>query len=154
MTVSEALRGVGRLAVDSSALIDYAEERDRNIAVLNRVMDRARDGRILLVGSSLLLTELLAYARDGRGSAPEETYRALLTVIERHPASDEIAERAAELRVTYGLQSMDALHLATAAETECDALLTVDGDFRRAQGIPSGPGGATLRVLLTDRLTP
>lgn len=45
--------------------------------------------------------------------------------------SDEIVERATELRAKYGLKTPDALHLATALEQASDVFLTGDAALAR-----------------------
>ena len=42
-----------------------------------------------------------------------------------------IARRAAELRAKYNLKTPDALHVATALETHCQAFLTNDMGLKR-----------------------
>lgn len=59
------------------------------------------------------------------------------------PVSAAIAEYAAEMRSQYNLRTLDALHIASAVETGCDAFLTNDLTFRRI---------ARLRVLVLDEL--
>lgn len=55
-------------------------------------------------------------------------------------ASDPIAEEAAELRVRHSLQTVDAIHLATALSRRADAFLINDRDF------PNVPNIEILRV--------
>ena len=49
------------------------------------------------------------------------------TVVPLHP---EVMERAAELRASTRLQTVDAIHLAAAMHWGCDALLTNDRAFQ------------------------
>src|SRR5207247_4062211 len=53
------------------------------------------------------------------------------------PVTVEIGERAAELRAQYNVTLTDALQIATAIVSGCDALLTNDLDLKRVQDIRS-----------------
>lgn len=141
MTAAEALRGVQRIAVDASALIDFATFDTRSIAFLTRLMERSASGQIVLVGSVLLSPEVLSFA-DAAGDTEADGYRHLLGRVERIAVSEDIASHGAEFRNRYRLTTVDAVHLATAALSNCQAFLTCDGNFRRAQGIPVGRGDA------------
>lgn len=60
--------------------------------------------------------------------------------------SDEIARHAADLRTRYGLATVDAVQLATALETGCQAFVISDaGDFLRTSG--------EIRVIVPAKLT-
>lgn len=151
MTVAEALTGVYRLAVDTSALIDFVEQAPRSVAALRKIFTRAESNELELMGSVILTTETLLVGTD-LGTVPIDDYEAMLKKIELVAVVEPIARRAAEYRITYGMATADALHLATEVMLDCDALVTCDGGFLRAQGIPVGPG-KTLKIIKVDRLT-
>lgn len=76
----------------------------------------------------------------------ERAYRTLLqhTVpVTLVPVSAAIAEYGAEMRSEYNLRTPDALHVASAVDTGCDAFLTNDLTLRRV---------TRLRVLVLDEL--
>jgi predicted nucleic acid-binding protein len=50
--------------------------------------------------------------------------------------TEDIAITAGAIRARYSLWTPDALHVATALKTGCDALLTNDADFKRIRDIP------------------
>lgn len=52
------------------------------------------------------------------------------------PVSDEITMQAVQLRSQYNMQSMDALHLATAIEQNCSAFISHDKVFQQVKEIP------------------
>lgn len=132
MRLSDALSGVRRVAFDTSALIDFVEEDPRSIAVMRQVFQRIAAGDLAPCGSVLLLTKaLVAGPANSDAGHTAEDYRAALAPFELAPVTHEIADLAAELRQSFGLKSMDALHAASAAQDGCDALLTADGDFKR-----------------------
>ena len=59
------------------------------------------------------------------------------------PVTFEIADKAAQLRAQYNLRTPDALHIASAIESGCQALLTNDLGIKRV---------TELRVLVLDEL--
>ena len=155
MTIAEALRGVTRIGLDSSAFIDYGEAAPPSIKALTRIFDRLDAGTLTGVASTLVLTEVLAYAR-GKSVTPgvtsvadaeaEEKHGALLAVVQLVPVSESVARLAADLRGRYGLRTPDAVHLASALEAGAQAFVTSDAaDFLRASG--------EIRVIVPDRLT-
>ena len=52
------------------------------------------------------------------------------------PVSAAIADLAAGLRAHHALRTPDALHVATALATGCDAFLTNDATLRRVTALP------------------
>lgn len=146
MTLAEALRGVARLHIDSSAFIDFAEAHPRSIAVLTRIFGRIRTKEIVAVTTTLALPEVLFHARSGIDPEErEKQYLALLDTVEIVPVTREMGLRATELRINYGLKTPDALHAASALESGCQGFLTSDsGDFLRLSG--------ELRVIVPAKL--
>ena len=47
-----------------------------------------------------------------------------------------VADSAAGLRARYNLRTPDALHVATAIQSSCDALLTNDAGLKRVRELP------------------
>ncbi len=52
------------------------------------------------------------------------------------PATLSLWEHAARLRATAGLNTPDALHVATAQDTAITLFITNDNDFRRVEDLP------------------
>ena len=76
----------------------------------------------------------------------EQAYRTLLQSTKHVtllPISTPVADRAAKVRSQYNLRTPDALHVASAIEAGCDALLTNDRALRHISEI---------RVFLLDEL--
>jgi predicted nucleic acid-binding protein len=67
----------------------------------------------------------------------------LVTTIHLFDVNRSIAERATDLRARYNLRTPDALHVATALISSCDAILTNDNGMKRVREI---------RVLVLDDL--
>jgi predicted nucleic acid-binding protein len=60
------------------------------------------------------------------------------------PVNTTVAGRAADLRARYNLRTPDALHVATALTSGCDAFLTNDLGLKRVQEV---------RILILDERT-
>jgi predicted nucleic acid-binding protein len=140
--IGDVLRHVGRIGIDTSALIGYAEEVPGVVSVVAKMFERTRQGDLLIVCSTVLYAELL----PGHPSTAQCLQAAQALDIRALAPSVAVAQRAAEYREWYGLRTPDALHLATAVLSGCTAFLTGDGDFSRAGGIEVSPGQA-LRVI-------
>ena len=151
MTLAEALRGVTRIGVDSSAFIDYSTAAPRSIRTLTRVVERLSAGALEGVTTVLTLTEVLTYARvsgkaDAEQRKAEEDFEALLGAVRIVAVTEAIARRAVDLRTRYRLATPDAVQLGTALEAGCQAFLTSDaGDFLRVAG--------EIRVIVPAKLT-
>jgi predicted nucleic acid-binding protein len=67
-----------------------------------------------------------------------------LALLQRSPdvsmiaITQDVLERAANLRATVGLKTPDAIHAATALVAGCALLVTNDPAFRRVAGLPVG----------------
>lgn len=85
--------------------------------------------------SVLALTEGLVYPLRSGNSQLVQRYRDLLLNSDDFqvlPINAAIAEIAADLRARYNLRTPDAIQIATAISSSCDAFLTNNGrDFRR-----------------------
>ncbi len=138
MNIGDALTGVKRLYLDTAPLIYYVEENPSYINRMDAVIDHIEQLSIEAVSSVITLTEVLNYPiRLGRADL-EQTYRNILlnnSTFALMTVTAKIAESAAHLRARYNLRTPDALHLATALETSCEAFLTNDLGLKRFQEI-------------------
>lgn len=153
MTVSEALHRVTRLCLDTSALVDLVQVHPRAALAWSRLLPRVESGEITLVASPLLIAEALvtAYVTE-RG---REEYDLAFARLEQAPFTEETARLAADVGIYYHLETTDALHMATALLSGCEAILTSDSDFARVRGYPlPGAPERVLKVILTQELTP
>ena len=133
------LRNVERLYVDSAPLIYLVEENEIYLRRIKRVFFLIESTPLNAVSSVLTLTEILVKPLSKGNSNLVREYRDILVDSEDYtlvPVSFEIAIRAAELRARYNLRTPDSVHVATALETGCDALLTNDADIKRIRDIP------------------
>lgn len=134
-----ALAPISRLALDSAPIIYFVEAHPRYDALVTAVFQYIADGKIEGFTSALTLTEVLALPMQKEQRDLCQTYKKLLTSAPHFTLvsiGSEIAERAAELRARYHLRTPDALQIATALWSDCQAFLTNDKDLGRITEIP------------------
>lgn len=133
-----ALTGVEQLGIDSAPLIYYIENHPSYASAVQKVIERAEAGQIRLATSVLTLTEVLSQPLEKQAPGIAEAYRAVLLEspeLSLLPVDLAIAERAAQLRAIYRLKTADALQIATALQSGCEAFLTNDLELRRVREI-------------------
>lgn len=146
MNVDDALHGVRRLYFDTPPVIYFVERHPRYVDVMREVFARVRDGIPFAVTSPVTLAEcLIAPLRWGQAQLQQDFIDIVVhgnnTVF---VAIDEaLGRRAAEVRAKYNLSLPDAIQVAVALHTGCEAILTNDVDLRRV---------AELHVVLVDKL--
>ncbi|MDX2141680.1 MAG: type II toxin-antitoxin system VapC family toxin [Chloroflexota bacterium] len=138
MKVSAALANVAILAVETSPFIYFIEKHPQYLNQTRAIFSYVSQGAVAVNTSVMTLTEVLTLPLAKNLQHYVTDYQAMLlntngiTTISVNVA---IARRAAELRARYGLRTPDALHLATAIETRCDAFLTNDHALTRVREI-------------------
>jgi predicted nucleic acid-binding protein len=89
--------------------------------------------------SELTLAECLVKPIADRNEAAVKAYLSFLDGRPRFPLVPfhrEILLAAAQLRATTGVKLPDAIHMATAEHSSCDAVLTNDTRFGRSSRVP------------------
>ncbi len=146
MKISDALVEVRRLFLDSAPVIYYVELNPRYIAILNDIFDRIRTGQVTATTGPITLAECLVMPYRLALIGLQEDFFDLV-VHGRNTVfatlDEEAARDAAVFRARYNLTLSDALQVALAVRTGCEALLTNDGGLRRVREI---------RVLILDDL--
>lgn len=146
MTLNDVLENVELLGIETAPFIYFVEKHPKYIERMRGVFQRVDAGRMQLVTSTITLTEVLVMPIENAHVHYQREYREMLLNTERVntlPVSVAIAEQAAELRAKYRLRTPDALHIATALVSGCDAFLTNDFALKRV---------ADLKVLVLDEL--
>jgi predicted nucleic acid-binding protein len=132
--LDDALRGVATLGFDTPPIIYFIEQHPVFGPIALDLFQRIVSGGIEGCTSVITLTETLTYPMRTQDTAQVTAYRTLLL---RTPhfltirATNEVAERAADLRARYNLRTPDAIQIATALEAGCDAFITNDLALRR-----------------------
>lgn len=134
MKIDDALSGVDLLCIETAPFIYYTENRPIYFDKMRAIFDRMNEGQFEVLCSVITLSETLnkpIESNDQRlinayNSLFENTYGITLVSVNK-----SIARRAAGLRAQYNLKTPDALHIATALETGCQAFLTNDIALKR-----------------------
>ena len=134
MKITERLRGVTRLFLDTAPLIYFVEKNPSFLNIVRPVFNRIDAGDLTAVTSVVTLAECLIYPyRSGQ----MDVVKAFTDLIVSGPNTvfipldQGIAQQSAELRARYNLALPDALQIAAALSTSCDAFLTNDIRLKR-----------------------
>lgn len=141
-----ALTGVTRLGFDTSPFIYFVERNPAYVHLMREIFRRVDVGTLSGYSSMITLAEVLTQPLRFANIGLANTYRNFLTAgrnFELQPIDVPVAEKAADLRARYALKTPDALQVATALQTGCEAFLTNDLTFQRI---------VELRVLILDDL--
>jgi len=148
MKVRDALRGLSRLFLDSAPVIYYIDGNSEYLSVMDSIFESLNSEQIRAVTSPVTLAECLVLPIRQNDLEKQRVFVEILTALELADfvkTDAAIAQRAAEIRVRYQLKLPDALQLATALVSNCEAFLTNDGQLKRV---------AELRVLVIGELEP
>jgi len=113
-----------------SCLLIYLVEGDPvfSATVEQAMMSHAQESFAI---SPLVEMECLVGALKASDGIRERTYRRLFKRFISLPVTREVFEEAAFIRAKHGLKTPDALHLATARQSNCSSLWTNDDRFAK-----------------------
>ncbi len=146
MRLTQAFNRVLLVGIDSSPFIYFVEKHPKYFDLMKTILSLNAKGDFDSIGSVLLLTELLTQPLKLENEYFLAEYEDILKRAKGFKlvnVNSNIARKAAYLRATYNLRTPDALHVATAIESGCDAFLTNDVGIKRV---------TELRILLLDEL--
>ncbi len=136
--VNQALKDVSRLFLDTAPIIYFVEQNSAFVSKVNTIFDRIDEGLLTAVTSPVSLAEcLIIPIRNGLVDI-QQNYTDLITAgnsTDFVSIDDYVAQTAAQLRANYNLSLSDALQIAAAIESECDAFLTNDIALKRVTDI-------------------
>ncbi|MCW5968715.1 MAG: PIN domain-containing protein [Blastocatellales bacterium] len=144
--IDDALSGVVRLGLDTAPIIYFIEANPGYDGLVTEIFQRVNQGAPKGVTSVITLSEVLVQPIRQQNLPLQQEYRDLLLTsqnLQTYEISAAIAESAAILRVRYRLRTPDALQIATALDTGCEAFLCNDTGLRRV---------TELRILVLDDL--
>lgn len=120
---------VGRVLLDSSCLLGLIKG-DEFYRPLASLMTSVARGETVLVESSAIFAEVLPEHGGGDAKRRGEILTLLQSVeVQLVDVSVLIARKAGDLRVEHGLQTWDAVHLATSILAGVDVLFVRDHRF-------------------------
>jgi predicted nucleic acid-binding protein len=144
--LDDALVGVARLGIDTALIIYFIEAHPLYEAIVTPIFKLIADRRLTGITSTITLTEVLVQPFISANMRLQQEYRDILLYspdFEVIPIDVNVAERAAELRARYGLRTPDALQIAAALSSDCEAFVTNDSKLQRV---------TELRILVLDNL--
>ena len=128
-----------RLYLDANVYIYALEDHPRFGEAARRVLEAIdRDG-ITVVAQRMILAELLPHPVKQGASDLVQLYEELFL---NHPqlvlldTDHTTINLTTHLRAAYNLGTLDALHMASAIATKCDAFVTNDRKLKSVQKIP------------------
>jgi predicted nucleic acid-binding protein len=134
LKISVAMGAVARLYAETAPFIYFVEANPQYIDRMDAIFKRLDSAKMQGFTSTITLTEVLMLPIRVRRHDLESAYRNILlhnTSVSLIAVSAGIAEQAAHLRSLYNIRTPDALHVATAIYSGCDAFLTNDNGLRR-----------------------
>ncbi len=146
MKIKLALTGVSRLYLDTAPVIYYIQGVTTFFPVVDRLFEKIETGTLSAIASPITLGECLVLPLKSGDTALQQSFTDLLTNTEWISLVNidpKIGQQAANLRVRYGLKLPDALQIATAIASNCQAFLTNDAQLKKVR---------ELQVLLVSEL--
>ncbi|MCS6950909.1 MAG: PIN domain-containing protein [bacterium] len=138
MNIHDLLRSCRRVFLDTAPLIFYAERHPIYFQLVEPVFVAIDSGQVQAVTSVVTLAECLVHPYMKGLTELQQVYYDLITAGNNTLFTLQDAEMgriAAQIRARYRVALLDALQIATALQTDCDALLTNDRDLKRVQEI-------------------
>ena len=134
MKVNNAIQGIRRLFLDTVPIIYYVENHPNYYELTQVIFDGIDEGLLLGVTSPISLSECLVYPYKLGLIALAQDFIYLIVDGENINfvlIDEDIGNLAAQMRARYNLSLTDALQIATAIQSNCDAFLTNDLQLKR-----------------------
>jgi predicted nucleic acid-binding protein len=134
MKISDAFGGINKVFLDTALVIYYVEATPGFTEVARLVFTLLGEGNFQAVVSPVTLAECLVMPIRLGQTQPQQDFIDLLTNTDGIlfvPIDASVSQKAAEVRVRYGLKLPDALQIAAALVSGCDAFLTNDVALQR-----------------------
>lgn len=138
MTVTDALKGMYRLFLDTSPVIFHVEGVAAYRALMDEVFLQLRHGSFEAITSPITLAECLVHPYRHQDMVLVQQFIHVVTqgLNTRYVSVESTAQSATELRARYNLSLTDAFQIAVALAAGCDAFLTNDIALKRVTEIP------------------
>jgi predicted nucleic acid-binding protein len=146
MRINQALLGVSRLFLDTAPVVYFVEENPYFLPLVSPIFTQIENGFLIGVASPVTLAECLVMPYRMSDLILQQKFIDLLNNTENidfFGSDRQVGQKSGELRAKYNLQLPDALQIATAIASNCQAFLTNDGQLQRVTEV---------RVLLVSEL--
>lgn len=127
------------VGLDTAPLIYFIEEHSKYSANLTPFFEDLDAGKFQAVTSTITLIEVLVHPLRNKDEALARQYHDILLSsphIDVVPVTHTVAERAAEVRASFGLKTPDAIQVAVATMHNASALITNDRGWPQSLGVP------------------
>jgi len=121
------------IGLDTAPIIYFIEEGSYFDAV-NPFFEALSEGSLRAVTSTITLIEVLVHPYRCGDKDLAEKYKEILLYSDNlltFPVSNEISDKAAEIRARYDLRTPDAIQIATALHREASKFLTNDRNLKK-----------------------
>lgn len=138
MRIADALSGLSRLYIETAPFIYFTEARATYVDKMRTIFSGVSSGQFQVLTSAVTIPETLMKPLQSNDTALVNRYRTMFYHthgIRVVAVSSSVGDLAAELRAHYNLRTPDALHVACAVESRCDAFLTNDTAIKRVKEI-------------------
>ena len=148
MKLDAAFSSLKRVFIDTAPVIYYIELNPQYFPTVRLIFQQLTAGSFHAVTSPVTLAEcLIKPKREGLLQLQQDFVAVVTTGTNTSfmPIDAVVSQKAAELRVAYGLKLPDAFQLAIALTSGCDAFLTNDEQLKRV---------TELQILVIKELEP
>lgn len=138
MKLDTFLMGITRLYIDTAPFIYFTEKRAVYVDKMRAILNHVSTQQINIVTSAVTIPEILMKPLQANDEALVKRYQTMfyqtrgINVISVTPS---VGNLAAQLRAKHNLKTPDALHIASAINSYCDAFLTNDIALKRVNEI-------------------
>ena len=125
------------IGIDTAPII-YFIEKGIYFKIMRSFFERLLEGHFRAITSTITLLEVLVQPYRYENNHLLEEYREILLYADSLsivPVSNEIADKAAELRARYRVRTPDAIQVATAIQGEASMFLTNDKTLKKIREI-------------------
>jgi len=132
----KGLSSAGKISLDANIILYYLHQ-DKNFGKQSFRLLTAVKNKTKII-STLIYAESFVYVFE---QADESLEKKQLKALEKIPKlkivapTKKICLLAAQLRAAYRLKTPDAIHLATAIDSDCDIFITNDDNLKKVQEI-------------------
>ncbi len=129
---------VNLVFLDTMIFIYHFERNKRYFPLTTMIFNLIEKGDLNGIASVVSLVEILTGALRLKQKDLAEQYKIVLTSfpnLSLKEINTEIAEKAAELRAEFNLQTPDAIQLATSVASKADYFLTNDQSLKKIKGV-------------------
>ncbi len=125
------------IGIDTAPII-YFIEKGIYFKIMRSFFERLLEGHFRAITSTITLLEVLVQPYRYENNHLLEEYREILLYADSLsivPVSNEIADKAAELRARYRVRTPDAIQVATAIQGKASMFLTNDKTLKKIREI-------------------